>query len=131
MTNSPLWNTFKMTAISSAQVMIFITLYEATVETYVSNLGPMNRLFGFDMQMDNGTYLLSILAGLNTLAQVFLEKLNLKFVAAILCAVVWISYWGNIADDVPNRFLLLSILGMLSFSSGVLLSFRGEEIHYI
>ena len=90
----------------------------------------MNKLFGFGMQMDNGTYLLSILAGINTLAQIFIEKLGIRLAATVICAAVWISYWGNIANEVPNRFMLLSVLGMLSFAAGVLLSFRADERRY-
>lgn len=124
---SIIWNSFKITAISSFQVLVFVLIYEASVEIYVSNFGPMNKIFGFGMQMDYGTYLLSILAGINTLAQIFLKKLIFRFTAAVLCAAVWISYWGNVADEVPNRFLLLSALGMLSFFSGVLLSYRDGD----
>lgn len=126
--HSIIWDSFKVTAVSSMQVLIFIVLYEAAVEIYISNVGPMNKIFGFGMQLDNGTYLLTILAGLNTLGQVFLEKLSLRFAAALLCAALWISYWGNIADDVPNRFILLSVLGMFSFFSGVLLSSRDRPV---
>ncbi len=125
-----IWNSFRVTAISAMQVLVFIVIYEASVEIYISKFGAMNKLFGFGMQMDNGTYLLSILAGINTLAQIFIEKLGIRLGATVICGAVWISYWGNIANEVPNRFMLLSVLGMVSFAAGVLLSFRADERRY-
>ena len=119
-----IWPALKVTAVSAAQVLAFVVLYEASVEVYVSNYGRMNKVFGFGMQVNFGLYLLSILAGAHALAHFHLDTLEHKLISTVLCTALWIGYWGNIADVVPNRFALLSILGMLSFFVGVLLSER-------
>lgn len=114
----------RVTAVSATQVLVFVFLYEAAVEIYVSNVGPMNKIFGFGMQMNYGLYLLSILAGVHALAHMLLIRIERKLISTVLCTAVWIAYWGNVTDVVPNRFALLSILGMLSFLTGVLFSVR-------
>ena len=122
-----IWPALKVTSVSAAQVLVFVFFYEAAVQVYVSNYAPMNKLFGFGMQVDVGLYLLSILAGLHSLAHFHLTATEHKLISTILCTAVWIAYWGNIADVVPNRFALLSILGMLSFFIGALLS--SPQVH--
>jgi len=115
-------NGLRFTTLSLVQVCVFVILYDAIIDTYISYVGPMNRLFGFGQQFDNGTLLLCILAGLNSGAQILSERLWIRLALPAIGAVTWIFYWGNIEDDVPNRFLAISFLGMVSFLCGVLLA---------
>ena len=110
------------------QVAVFVVLYEAGVEVYLRYVGPMNKIFGFGMQVNNGLYLLSILAFLNAAAQVFTTRIQIRFLAAASAAVVWIFYWGNLADVVPNRVVMLSALGMVSLATGVLFMFPKIDV---
>lgn len=114
--------------LAMVQVAVFVVLYEAAVELYVRYVGPMNKIFGFGMQVNLGMVLLSILASLNAIAQVFASRIQMRFLAAALSATVWIFYWGNIADVVPNRVVMLSTLGMVSFATGVLFMFPKFEV---
>lgn len=117
---------FTITAVSLIQVCLFVIAYDASVEFYMSRFGHMNRIFGFGMQIDNGMLLLCILAGLNSAANVISKNIYLRVAVSFICSVTWIFYWSNIADVVPNRFLLLTELGMASFLSGVLLTSRND-----
>lgn len=114
--------------LSIVQVAVFVVLYEAAVELYVQYIGPMNKIFGFGTQVNHGLYLLSILACLNAIAQVFASRIRIRFLAAASAAIVWIFYWGNIADVVPNRVVMLSALGMVSLATGVLFMFPKIEV---
>jgi predicted acyltransferase len=107
--------------------MIFLLLYEAAVEFYVSRFGPMNRVFGFDMQLNRGMYLLCIISTVSTFAQLVVVELRIKLIAAAVAALLWLTYWGNIADVVPNRYALISVLGILSLAVGVLMTSRGGQ----
>ena len=115
---------FKVTAISAAQVIVFVLLYEATVEIYVSNAGPMKSDLGFGITLQLGGYLFSILAGIQSLTYLLLERSEHAAVATVLCIGIWIVYWGNVADVYPNRFALLTVLGVISLFVGVVLSTR-------
>jgi len=119
--------TFEVTLYSFFQVAVFIFLYEAIVEYYVVNYGPMNKLFGFEMQIDAGIYLLYILAGINSLAQILIKNSVSKIAVTISTALVWIYFWANIASVAPNRFALISVLGFLSLSIGILLFSSGTK----
>lgn len=110
----------RITAISAAQAIVFILMYEAAAEIYRREFGGADRIFGFGMQMNFSVYLLSILAGVNSLANVLFERLEHRLITAITCPAVWIVFWGNIAIVAPRRFGLISVLGMLSFLLGVL-----------
>src|SRR6478609_1630382 len=111
-------NGLRFTTLSLVQVCVFVILYDAIVDIYTSYVGPMNRLFAFGQQLDNGMLLLCILAGLNSGAQILSDRLWIRLALPAIGALTWIFYWGNIADDVPNRFLALSCLGMASFLCG-------------
>jgi hypothetical protein len=119
---------FKIAGLTILQVSVFLVFYEAIVEMYVRYIGPMNKVFGFGMQMDYGIYLLTILATLNAIAQVFALQIRFRIAATALFTGVWILYWGNIADAVPNRFLMLSALGIMSLMVGVLFTFPEFEV---
>lgn len=121
------WDANRVVAISLIQVMIFFLLYEAVVEIYVSNIGEMSKIFGFGMQVNVAVYLMNILAGVNSLAQVFAKKLIFKMVAPLCCTAVWIGYWGNIVDVIPNRFIFLSLLGMIAFYMGAVLGHKQDS----
>src|SRR5262245_2637780 len=109
--------------LAMVQVAVFVVLYEAAVEMYIRYFGPMNKIFGFGLQVNYGLYLLSILAFLNAVGQVFVSRIQIRFLVAVSAAVVWIFYWGNIAEVVPTRVVMLSALGMVSFATGVLFMF--------
>ena len=117
---------FAINALSLIQVCMFIILYDAIVDVYVSYAGPMNRIFAFGQQLDYGLWLLCICAGLNSAAQVLIRQRWICLAAPTIAAILWLSYWSNIADEVPNRYLLLSTLGMASFLCGVLLAPKKE-----
>ena len=114
--------------LAMVQVAVFVVLYQAAVELYVRNVGPMNSVFGFGTQVNYGLYLLSILACLNAIAQVFTTRLHVRFLAAASAAVMWIFYWVNLTDVVPRRVATLSVLGMISFATGVLFMFPKVEV---
>ena len=114
--------------LAMVQVAVFVVLYEAGVEVYVSNVGPMNKVFGFGMQVNSGLYLLSILAFLNAVAQVFARRIGIRLLVAAAGATVWIFYWVNLTDVVPSRVVTLSALGMISFATGVLFMFPRIEV---
>lgn len=122
-----IWIAFRVLGISLIQIMMFLLLYEAAVEFYVSRFGPMNKVFGFGMQMNYGMYLLCIITLVSTFAQLFAAELKAKLVAVSAAALLWIIYWGNIANVVPNRFLLISGLGIVSLSVGVLMTSRSGQ----
>ena len=119
---------FRVAGLTVIQVSVFVLFYEAIVETYGQYVSPMNKIFGFGMQVNYSIVLLTILAGLNAIAQVFANQIRIRFATAILAAAVWIFYWGNIAVSVPNRFLMLSGLGMMSLMVGVLFMFPEIEV---
>ena len=117
----------RISAVSAAQLVIFVVCYEAVVEVYRVKVGEMNKVFGFGMQMNYGLYLLSILAAVHGLAHVLLIRLPHRLIVTVICSAVWILYWGNISDVVPNRFSLLSALGVVSFLvAGVLHARSGK-----
>ena len=118
----------KIAGLSILQVSVFLLLYEAIVEVYVRYVGPMKRVFGFSMQMDYGISLLTLLATLNAFIQVFAKQIRIRVAATFLLAAVWIFYWGNIADAVPNRYLMLSALGMTSLMFGALFALPDIEV---
>ncbi len=118
---------FKVTAVTAAQVLVFVILYEAMIEIYVSNVGSINKVFGFGMQMDYGLYLLSILAGLQAVVHILSESFEQKMITTLVCVAIWIAYWGNVAEVVPRRFVMLSLLGMFSFFIGILLAARRRD----
>lgn len=126
-TDPLVWKAFEVVAISMIQVLTFVLIFEAVVETYVENVGEISEIFGFGMQVNVAVYLLSILAGINSLAQIFIKDLGVRMVAPLCCAAIWIAYWGNIADVVPNRFIFLSTLGMIALYLGVLFGFNGPS----
>ena len=121
------WYAISVVAISVTQVIIFFSLYEAVVEIYVSNIGEMSKIFGFGMQVNVAVYLMNILAGINSLAQIFAKKLIVKMIVPLLCTTIWIAFWGNIADVVPNRFVFLSLIGMIAFYAGVVFGYREDQ----
>ena len=125
-----IWISFRLLGISLIQVSIFILLYEAAIEIYTLNFGSMNKIFGFGMQINDGIYLLSILAAANTFTQIFAKKQRVKLITVTFSAALWVSYWGNIANEVPNRFLLLSILGIVSLLCGLLLTYRMRNLRF-
>ena len=110
------------------QVAVFVVLYEAAVELNIRNLGPNDKIFGFGMQVNNGLYVLSVLACLNATAQVFATKIQFRFLAAAAAAIVWTFYWVNISEVVPNRVLVLSALGMVALATGVLFMLPKVEV---
>src|SRR5262249_30217581 len=103
---------FTIAALSLAQVCVFVIAYEAVAEVYTVNFGPMNRVFGFRMQLNNGLILLCTLAGLNSTIQLLVRNQLVRLATRFVCCITWAAYWLNIGDVVPNRFLLLSSLGM-------------------
>jgi len=119
---------FKIAGLSILQVSVFILFYEAIVEIYVRYVGPMNKVFGFGMQMDYGISLLTFLATMNAFVQIFSSHIPIRVAATFLLAAVWIFYWGNIADAVPNRYLMLSALGMTSLMFGALFALPDIEV---
>ena len=118
----------KVAGLTVLQVSVFVLFYEAIVELYMRYVGPMNKIFGFGMQVDQGIALLTILSALNSVAQVFANRIHIRLAAATFSATAWIVYWGNIASAVPNRFLMLSVLGMMSLMVGVLFTFPAVEV---
>src|SRR5262245_60630651 len=92
---------FKVISVSMMQVIIFVTLYEAAVEIYVSNFGDMNKIFGFGMQINMAALLMSVLAGTNSVVQVYANNIMLRMTIPLVCGAVWIAFWGNIVDVVP------------------------------
>src|SRR6187551_3103237 len=89
---------FKIAGLTILQVSVFLVFYEAIVEMYVRYVGPMNKVFGFGMQMDYGIYLLTILSTLNAITQIFAYQIRFRIGATALFACAWIFYWGNISD---------------------------------
>ena len=119
---------FRVVAVTAAQVMVFVLLYEAAIEAFGTNGDWKHRIFGFGMQLRFGFWLIVTLAGLNTLAHFLFERIEHGLIATLVCTGLWIGYWGNIADVVPNRFLAISFLGSLSFLVGVLFSSRQTKL---
>lgn len=119
-----IFSALKICAVSAAQLVVFVGCYEAVVDVYQSRYGEMNRVFGFGMQMNLSLYLLSILAGVNSLGHILLNRVPHKLIVTLVCTAVWVSFWGNILEFVPNRFALLSTLGMISFLSAPVLNAR-------
>jgi hypothetical protein len=74
--------------------------------------------------MDLSLYLLSILSGVNSLGHLLFSRVQHRLIVTVVCTAVWISFWGNILDVVPNRFALLTVLGMVSFLAAAALTAR-------
>lgn len=114
----------RISSISAAQLVTFVGCYEAVVETYQSRFGQMNHIYGFGMQMDHGLYLLAILAGAQALGHTLFNRFLHRLFVTVVCNFVWINYWTNISEVVPNRFGLLAFLGGISFLVGTVLNTR-------
>lgn len=120
--------TFVVCSLSLMQVICFILIYESAFEIYTSRYGPMNKVFGFGMQINWSIGLLMVLAGVNSLAQILSEKGIVRVGVFLVTAFTWTVFWSNIAGVVPYRFLLISGGGFLSFLVGALICFRQERV---
>lgn len=110
--------TLKIAVLSVFQSVIFIFVCEAAFELYTGYVAPMNEIYGFGVQMSWSTSLLAILCGINSIGQILTSGAWIKLSFLFATSLVWILYWTNIAGVVPNRFLLLSIAGLISFGLG-------------
>ncbi len=114
-------DSFRVMALTALQVGVFVVLHDAAVETYVSHIVPMRGpgvSFGIALQI--GIYLMSVLACLNSVAQVFAQRLVIRFIVAATAVAVWGFYWLNLTDVFPYRVAMLSAVGAISFATGVL-----------
>ncbi|HKP70787.1 MAG TPA: hypothetical protein VJV05_15975 [Pyrinomonadaceae bacterium] len=119
----------RVMVLTAIQVGVFVVLYDGVVEMYASYVGPMKRLgVSYGISLELGLNLLSVLACLNAIAQVFATRIQIRFLTAASAAVVWILFWRTIADVVPNRVALLSVAGTASFATGVLFMFPKLEM---
>lgn len=107
-----------ISALSIFQSVIFIFVCEAAFEIYSGYVAPMNEIYGFESQMSWSTSLLAILCGINSIGQILTSGAWIKISFFFATSIVWIFYWANISGIVPNRFLLLSIAGLISFGLG-------------
>lgn len=119
--------TFKVCSLSLMQVICFLLIYESAVEIYTRWYGPMNKVFGFGMQINWSAGLLMILAGFNSLAQLMSQKKIVRVVVCLATAFTWTVFWSNIAGVVPYRFLLISGGGFISFLVGALICLQPGE----
>lgn len=110
--------TLSISALSIFQSVIFIFVCEAAFELYTGYVAPVNEIYGFESQMSWSTSLLAILCGVNSIGQILTRGAWVKLSFLFATSMVWILYWANISGVVPNRFLLLSMAGLLSFGLG-------------
>ena len=116
--------TFLVGFVSMGQVVVFLYLYGAAVEFYVLFQGPIRNDLQYGLNLHFSLYVLGGLAAANTIVQIFAERNGTKWLAAVNAALLWNFYWAGILSQMPNRFLLVSVAGIVSFALAMVFLYR-------
>ncbi|HSI88038.1 MAG TPA: hypothetical protein VK918_03215, partial [Pyrinomonadaceae bacterium] len=106
------------------QVVAFLYLYGAAVEFYILFHGPIRNDLQYGLSLHFSHYVLGGLAAANAIAQIFAERNRTKWLAAMNAALLWNFYWAGIGPQMPNRFLLVSVAGIVSFALAMVFLYR-------
>lgn len=117
-------STFLVGLVSMGQVAAFMFLYSAVAEFYTITHGQLRSDLNFGIGLHYSLYLLGGLAAGNAIVQIFAERTGIKWLATIIATLLWLSYWGSILPQMPNRFLLVSVAGLTSFAFAMMFLYR-------